>query len=151
MRNIFFCFLLASLASCTHLESVAPVDTGAVQVEIPVRNEDMEPQTRATDENSIRDVNYYLIGSEYKEVIHGYERSADLRFECPPGTYDLYVVANIHSDLGVKTAQELRDMTLDYDYQYDDLPMWAKQTISIPSRNNGNLYRLPAITVPPRT
>ena len=147
MRNIFFCFLLASLASCTHLESVAPVDTGAVQVEIPVRNEDMEPQTRATDENSIRDVNYYLIGSEYKEVIHGYERSADLRFECPPGTYDLYVVANIHSDLGVKTAQELRDMTLDYDYQYDDLPMWAKQTISIPSRNNGNLYRLPAITV----
>lgn len=150
MRNFVLALLLASLAnlaSCTHLEPVAPVKAGTVQVEIPLRNDDLEQQTRATEENTIRDVNYYLIGSGYKEVIHGYQRSANLRFECPHGTYDLYIVANIHSDLGSRTAQELRDLTLDYNYEYEDLPMWAKETVTIPDQTNDALYRLPAITV----
>lgn len=147
MKNVIFGLLLVSLTSCTSMEPTVPRKAGCVRVEIPISKEEMESQTRAMDENSIRNVNYYLIGSAFKEVIHGYEPSAILRFECPPGTYDLYVIANMHCDLGSKTAAELQSLKLDYTTQYDDLPMWVKSSVTIPAQSKNTLYRLPAIKV----
>lgn len=139
--------LLLSLASCAQQDPVGPAQAVPVRVEVPIQSESMEQDTRATDENTICNVNYYMVSPVYKEILHGYQTTASLRFECAPGEYDLYVLANVHEDLGPKTVAELQSLKLDYNTQYKNLPMWSKSSVTIPAQNKNTLYRLPAVRV----
>ena len=47
----------------------------------------MTAVTRSTDETAIRDLNFYLYDDNGEVVLHRYQTSATLRFECLPGSY----------------------------------------------------------------
>lgn len=65
-------------------------------------------RNRAADEGRITDTNLYLFGRNATFAQHLYATTGRLRFECPPGDYRLYVVANRHADLGERTEARLR-------------------------------------------
>lgn len=108
--------------------------------------EPTEQITRATDEAAITDINFYLFSRTNGLKLHLYSRADLLRFECPPGEYDLFVAANLHADLGDKTVMELSAYTIAYKTSYDDLPMSAQETVTITSDNGGSIT-LPTINV----
>ena len=71
-----------------------------LDVRLTVHPERMTASTRSTDENNIRDLNFYLYDTAGNTVLHRYQSAATLRFECPPGDYTLCAVANMHRDMG---------------------------------------------------
>lgn len=117
-----------------------------VVVEIPLVPEAVQVISRATEESVIKDVNLYLFGKSNGLKFHFYTQSSALRFECPPGKYDLYVVANMHADMGEKTPSELAACMVTYSGSYADLPMSAISEIVV-SATGDVVVKLPAIEV----
>lgn len=147
MKRIF-CLLIASLITGLQGCRENPVDDMSgprpVMVEIMVRPDRMMAVTRTTDETSIRDLNFYLCDDNGEIVLHRYQTSAMLRFECLPGNYRIRVAANLGFDLG--NAPALEDFTVAHSDVYDILPMSWEGDVSIKSSSDG-IVTLPTIEV----
>lgn len=113
-----------------------------VAVELSLRPASLQAVTRAADEGRITDTNLYLFGRNATFAQHLYATTGRLRFECPPGDYRLYVVANRHADLGERTEAQLAALTFDYRENYDDLPMSYVGEITVPATTE-------TLTLPP--
>ncbi len=149
MKYRFLIFaLLASccgLGGCIYDDEPECCPSGKVAVEIRIAPENPNHVTRSTDENAIRDLNFYLYSGTGSLMLHRYQTVTTLRFECVPGDYTLYVVANAHTDMGNPTVEILESYTTLYRPEADDLLMTAKQRITIP--NACGTVQLPALEV----
>lgn len=116
-----------------------------VAVCLSVRPASLQIVTRAADEERITDTNLYLFGRNTTFAQHLYATTGRLRFECPPGHYRLYVVANRHADLGELTEAQLTELTFDYRENCADLPMSYAGDITVPAAS-GTLT-LPTVEV----
>ena len=112
-----------------------------VAVELAVRPDRMITVTRSADETAIRDINFYLCDKNGNVILHRYQTSATLRFECVPTNYLLRVAANMGRDLGNNPV--LEDFTLAHMDQYDALPMAWEGDLTIPASGGA----LPAVEV----
>lgn len=144
----FFCFLLllTGLYACRGMDPLPPDAPGrTVTVELSVRAEALRAVTRATDEESVRDINLYLFGRDNGFSLHRYGSVTRLQFECSPGNYRLYVVANRHADLGDMSESQLAVLSFDYRENYADLPMsYAGEVTVTPTAGT---LTLPAVEV----
>lgn len=87
--------------------------------------------TRSADEYAIRDLNFYLYDDNGEVVLHRYQTSATLRFECLPGNYRMRIAANLNRDLGESPISE--DFTVTHRDTYDALPMAWDGDVTIPA------------------
>ena len=115
-----------------------------VFVSLTVRPERMSSVTRSADETAIRDLNLYLYDDNSNVVLHRYQTSATLRFECLPGDYRICIAANLGRDLGDNLLWE--DFTVTHADKYDVLPMAYEGDITIIPSADGMLT-LPAVEV----
>ena len=115
-----------------------------VFVSLTVRPERMSSVTRSVDETAIRDLNLYLYDDNGNVVLHRYQTSATLRFECLPGDYRICIAANLGRDLGDNLLWE--DFTVTHADKYDVLPMAYEGDITIIPSADGMLT-LPAVEV----
>lgn len=92
------------LCGCSSAETSLPgMPQQLVAVEFSVHPVAQRVITRTTDEDAVTDTNLYLFGQDKVFSTHLYTTSSLLRFECPPGVYRIYVVANGHADMGELT------------------------------------------------
>ena len=115
-----------------------------VRAEMAVRPDRMTTVTRSADEYAIRDLNFYLYNDNGESVLHRYQTSSTLRFECLPGGYRMRVVANQGRDLGENPAWE--DFTVTHADKYDVLPMSYESDVTI-SPSPGGILTLPTVEV----
>lgn len=115
-----------------------------VFVSLTVRPERMSSVTRTADETAIRDLNLYLYDDNSNVVLHRYQTSATLRFECLPGDYRIRITVNMGRDLGENPASE--DFTVSYAAEYNVLPMAYEGDVTIIPSADGMLT-LPAVEV----
>ena len=94
-------FILLALALCWGcITDREPIARSKVAVELTVRSAPMKTTTRATDETTIRDLNFYLMDKAGRVVVFRYLTTTTLRFECPPGVYLMRIAANVGRSLG---------------------------------------------------
>ena len=96
------------------------------------------------DEATIRDLNFYLYNDNGEIVLHCYQTSATLRFECLPGSYRMRIVANMGRDTGDSPAWE--NLAVTHADDYDTLPMSYEGDVTITS-SSGGILTLPAVEV----
>lgn len=128
---ILYILLLSGLYSCSTSQPEAEPVCGRTAVELRISAEGADSGTRTTDEESVADVNLYLFGKDNSTSLHLYSASARLSFECPPGRYDVYVLVNLHEDLGVLTQPQTAALTVEAPSSYSTLPMSAKTEITV--------------------
>lgn len=149
MKSRFLIFALLALCcvldGCIYDDEPECCPSEKVAVEIRIAPENPNHVTRSTDENTIRDLNFYLYSGTGSRMLHRYQTVTTLRFECVPGDYTLYVVTNAHTDMGDPTVETLESYTTLYSLEADDLLMTAKQPITIPAEAGTVL--LPALQV----
>lgn len=146
MKPIFIqLFLLLCLCSCDKTFTDAVTHERHTRVQLTIASGDTMQISRATDESAIEDVNLYLFGETGQNSLHLYSTSPALNFEIEPGSYDLFVVANRHSDLGMLSAAQLSELSFPYQEAWDDIPMAAACRIVVPATDG--VYMPPAIEV----
>ena len=146
MKRFLYSLLLplSILYSCIYEDEADCCHPTKVRVEMAVRPEPMMTVTRTADEYAIRDLNFYLYDDNGNVVLHRYQTSATLRFECLPGDYRMRIAANMGRDLGENPASE--DFTVSHADEYDVLPMAYEGDITIIPSADGVLT-LPAVEV----
>ena len=146
MKRFLYSLLLplSILCSCIYEDEADCCRPMKVRVEMAVRPDPMMTVTRSADEMAIRDLNFYLYNDNGESVLHRYQTSATLRFECLPGSYRMRVAANLGRDLGEDPAWE--DFIIAHVDEYDVLPMAYEGDIAIIPSANGVLI-LPAVEV----
>ena len=132
------------LWSCIAEDRTECTNPRGVFVSLTVRPERMSSVTRTADETAIRDLNLYLYDDNSNVVLHRYQTSATLRFECLPGNYRICIAANLGRDLGDNLLWE--DFTVTHADKYDVLPMAYEGDITIIPSADGMLT-LPAVEV----
>ena len=132
-KYLLICIALLTLYGCgKDATNPGPEPRGhTVTVELAVRPDRMMTVTRSADETAIRDINLYLYDDNGDIILHRYQTSATLRFECAPMNYLLRVAANMGRDLGNIPAWE--DFTLAHTDRYDVLPMAWEGDVTIPA------------------
>ena len=140
----FLSILACGLWSCMYGSDSDCCRPTKVRVEMAVRPDCMTTLTRSADEYAIRDLNFYLYNDNGESVLHRYQTSSTLRFECLPGGYRMRVVANQGRDLGENPAWE--DFTVTHADKYDVLPMSYESDVTI-SPSPGGILTLPTIEV----
>lgn len=132
-KYLLICIALLTLYGCGKDDTnPGPESRGhTVTVELAVRPDRMMTVTRSADETAIRDINLYLYDDNGDIILHRYQTSATLRFECAPMNYLLRVAANMGRDLGNIPAWE--DFTLAHTDRYDVLPMAWEGDVTIPA------------------
>ena len=145
MKRFLYSLLLplSILCSCIYEDEADCCRPTKVRVEMAVRPDPMMTVTRA-DEAMIRDLNLYLCDDNGKIILHRYQTSATLRFECLPGSYRIRIAANMGRDLGENPASE--DFTVSHADEYDVLPMSYEGDVAITS-SSGGVLALPAVEV----
>ena len=145
MKRFLYSLLLplSILCSCIYEDEADCCRPTKVRVEMAVRPDPMMTVTRA-DEAMIRDLNLYLCDDNGKIILHRYQTSATLRFECLPGSYRIRIAANMGCDLGENPASE--DFTVSHADEYDVLPMSYEGDVAITS-SSGGVLALPAVEV----
>ena len=145
MKRFLYSLLLplSILCSCIYEDEPDCCRPMKVRVEMAVRPDLMMTVTRA-DEATIRDLNFYLYDDNGNVVLHRYQTSATLRFECLPGSYRIRIAANMGRDLGENPASE--DFTVSHADEYDVLPMSYEGDVAINS-SSGGVLALPAVEV----
>lgn len=138
-------FILLALALCWGcITDREPTARSKVAVELTVRSAPMTTTTRATDETTIRDLNFYLMDKAGRVVVFRYLTTTTLRFECPPGVYLMRIAANVGRSLG--ESADLSRYMVTYQQDYDTLPMFYEQETTI-SCSSGSVVQLPPINV----
>ena len=145
MKRFLYSLLLplSILCSCIYEDEADCCRPTKVRVEMAVRPDPMMTVTRA-DEATIRDLNFYLYNADGGIILHRYQTSATLRFECLPGSYRIRIAANMSRDLGENPASE--DFTVSHADEYDVLPMAYEGNVTINS-SSGGVLALPAVEV----
>ena len=134
---------LSILCSCIYEDEPDCCRPMKIRVEISVRPDRMITVSRA-DEATIRDLNFYLCDDNGQIVLHRYQTSATLRFECLPGDYRMRIAANLGRDLGDSPASE--DFIVTHADEYDVLPMSYESDVTI-SPSPGGVLTLPTVEV----
>lgn len=134
-------FPLSLLCSCINEDEPDSCRPTKVQVEMAVRSDRMLAVSRSTDEEAIRDVNFYLYNNDGAVILHRYQTSPTLRFTAVPGVYRLRIDANMGRDLGEFPAEEA--FTITHTDEYGLLPMAWEGDVTIPASGG----TLPAIEV----
>ena len=137
---------LCGLWACSYEDEPDMNHPGKIQVTLTVSSGAMTGITRSTDENTIRDLNFHLCDKAGSVVLHRYQTAATLHFECLPGDYTLYVVANMHEDMGDLSQAQLMAYAVPHKTDYEDLPMTGLLEISILA-SQGATVQLPTLEV----
>lgn len=137
---------LCGLWACSYEDEPDMNHPGKIQVMLTVSSGAMTGITRSTDENTIRDLNFHLCDKTGSVVLHRYQTAATLHFECLPGDYTLYVVANMHEDMGDLSQAQLMAYAVPHKTDYEDLPMTGLLEISILA-SQGATVQLPTLEV----
>ena len=119
------------LWGCIAEDRTACANPRGTFVSLTVRPERMFSVTRSADEYAIRDLNFYLYDDNGEVVLHRYQTSATLRFECLPGSYRMRIAANLGCDMGESPTSE--DFTVTHRDTYDALPMAWEGDVTIPA------------------
>lgn len=119
------------LWGCIAEDRTACANPRGTFVSLTVRPERMFSVTRSADEYAIRDLNFYLYDDNGEVVLHRYQTSAALRFECLPGSYRMRIAANLGCDMGESPTSE--DFTVTHKDAYDALPMAWDGDVTIPA------------------
>ena len=141
LSAIILISLVMGLSGCRDIPAEDMPGPRSVAVELAVRPDKMTTVTRSADETAIRDINLYLYDDNGDIILHRYQTSATLRFECVPMNYLMRIAANMGRDLGNNPAWE--DFTLAHKDAYDALPMAWEGDVTIPASGG----RLPAVEV----
>ena len=131
-----WCCIAEDRAACPHPCGVA--------VRMSVCPDPMTAVTRITDEEGIRDLNFYLYDAGGNVVLHRYQSSPTLHFECLPGNYRMRIVANM--GCAMSDAPVWEDCTVEHADDYDLLPMAYEGDITI-TPSFGGILTLPAVEV----
>ena len=123
--------LLVTLTGCRESLTEEAVEPRGVAVEIAVRPDGMQEQTRSTDEDAIDDLNFYLYDDQGSLLLHRYQQATILRFEVVPGHYRMRLVANLGRDLGENPSEE--ELRISNAESYERLPMAAEEEFDVTS------------------
>ena len=141
---LFIIPLLAMMSSCIKDEAAdCPFIGDEVRFSLQVQEEGVQYVTRATDEQTVRDVNLFLF--DPRGVLpdrHFYVESGTVECSVLPGNYEAYAVANVHRDMGTMTQEQLRAVQLPSVTRYTMLPMSGHTTLTVEDRMSA-----PVITV----
>ena len=114
-----------------------------VRFSLQVREEGVQYVTRATDEQTVRDVNLFLYDPRgMLPDRHFYVESGTVECSVLPGSYETYAVANVHRDMGEMTQEQLFAVQLPSVTKYVMLPMSGYTTLTVEDRMSA-----PVITV----
>lgn len=142
---LFILLLLAMMSSCIKDEMAVdcPSCKDKVRFTLQVQEEGVQYVTRATDEQTVRDVNLFLYDPRgVLPTRHFYVESGAVECSVLPGQYEAYAVANVHRDMGEMTREELHAVQLPSVTKYETLPMSGHTTLTVEDR-----MPTPAITV----
>lgn len=123
--------LLVTLTGCRESLNEEAVAPRGVAVEIAVRPDGMQEQTRSTDEDAIDDLNFYLYDDQGSLLLHRYQQATTLRFEVVPGHYRMRLAANLGRDLGADSSEE--ELRIAGAESYERLPMAAEEEFDVTS------------------
>lgn len=123
--------LLVTLTGCRESLTEEAVTPRGVAVEIAVRPDGMQEQTRSTDEEAIDDLNFYLYDDKGSLLLHRYQQATTLRFEVVPGHYRMRLAANLGRDLGENPSEE--ELRISNAESYERLPMAAEEEFDVTS------------------
>ncbi len=136
--------LLAMMSSCNKDEMEdRPSLQDEVRFSLQIQEEGVQYVTRATDEQTVHDVNLFLF--DPRGVLpdrHFYVESGTVECSVLPGSYEAYAVANVHRDMGAMTQEQLRAVHLPSVTKYVMLPMSGHTTLTVEDRMSA-----PVITV----
>ena len=141
---LFIIPLLAMMSSCNKDEMEdRPSLQDEVRFSLQIQEEDVQYVTRATDEQTVRDVNLFLYDPHgVLPDRHFYVESGTVECSVLPGSYEAYAVANVHRDMGAMTLEQLRAVQLPSVTKYVMLPMSGHTTLTVEDRMSA-----PVITV----
>lgn len=128
---LFLTATLVALTGCREGLTEEAVAPRGVAVEIAVRPDGMQEQTRSTDEEAIDDLNFYLYDDKGELLLHRYQQATTLRFEVVPGHYRMRLAANLGRDLGENPSEE--DLRISGAESYERLPMAAEEEFDVTS------------------
>jgi len=123
--------LLVTLTGCREGLTEEAVVPRGVAVEIAVRPDGMQEQTRSTDEDAIADLNFYLYDDQGSLLLHRYQQATTLRFEVVPGHYRMRLAANLGRDLGENPSEE--ELRISGSESYERLSMAAEEEFDVTS------------------
>lgn len=141
---LFILPLLAMMSSCIKDEvEDCPSCKDKVRFTLRVQEEGVQYVTRATDEQSVRDVNFFLYDPRgVLPTRHFYVESGSVECSVLPGQYEAYAVANVHRDMGEMTRERLLEAKISFASSYETLPMSGHTTLTVEDRMSD-----PVITV----
>ena len=140
-KCLFILIAMALFEGCTSEDRTQCAKPGGIFVHFTVHPNRMTTVTRTTDEETIRDVNLYLYNDNGDIVLHRYQTSSTLRFECVPGNYMLRIAANLGRDLGNNPVWA--DVVIVHADEYEALPMTWEGDVTILAAGGA----LPAVEV----
>ena len=138
--------LILTFTSCAKLPETPPSQTedADCRLTLALAIPDAERITRALApeaEKSVADMNLYLFSETLDKHYFFSPCSASLDMSVPPGTYELYLIANAGSDLGAMTRQEVDNYRCQIAAEGDiekngRLMMYARQSVTIENDTN---------------
>jgi len=134
---LFILPLLAMMSSCIKDEMAVdcPSCKDKVRFTLQVQEEGVQYVTRATDEQTVRDVNFFLYDPRgVLPTRHFYVENSAVECSVLPGSYEAYAVANVHRDMGEMTREQLLAVQLPSVSQYTLLPMSGHTTLAVEDR-----------------
>ena len=154
MKKIFSSVLAASMIITIHFLCACSDDSATeenfpppskieeeVSVKLSVEAEKML-LSRSINADLISDINIYFFRDSKKYHFYFSEFTSTFELQILPGTYQIYVVTNIHKDLGEMTKEELQNYDYIAEEMVTDIPMTAQKEVNILSS-----VTLPAIQV----
>lgn len=106
-----------------------------VRFTLQVQEDGVQYVTRATDEQTVRDVNLFLYDPRgMLPTRHFYVESGTVECSVLPGRYEAYAVANVHKDMGEMTREQLHAVQLPSVTNYTMLPMSGHTTFAVEER-----------------
>lgn len=133
---LFIIPLLAMMSSCNKDEMEdRPSLQDEVRFSLQIQEEGVQYVTRATDEQTVRDVNLFLFDPRgMLPDRHFYVESGTVECSVLPGSYEAYAVANVHRDMGTMTQEQLHAVQLPSVTKYVMLPMSGHTTLTVEDR-----------------
>lgn len=89
--------------------------------------------TRSMDENSIDDLNIYFYSTKTNYHFYLTQNEPSFEFQILPGSYTIFIAANVHKDMGDVTKAELSQYRYYAESMETDMPMTATMNVRIMS------------------
>lgn len=141
--------LILMLASCAKLPDTSPdqTETPDCRLTLALAVPDAQRITRTLTpdaEKSVADLNLYLFGDAVDKHFFFSPCAASLTMNVPPGSYELFIIANAGRDLGAMTRQQAENYCYDIAAEGDlerngRLVMYARQKAEIQGATSLNI------------